>query len=53
MFFIVYCCLEVSKYRLEQPPNALSPMSVTEFGMVTLVRLEHSRNALSPMSVTG
>ena len=38
--------------RAEQPLNALSPMLVTELGMVTEVREEQPLNALHPMLVT-
>ena len=38
--------------KREQPENALSPMLVTEFGMVMLVRREQPENAYSPILVT-
>ena len=38
--------------RLEQPQKALSPISVTDSGMVILVRLEQPEKAYSPISVT-
>ena len=38
--------------RLEQRSKALSPISVTDEGMVMLVRLEQPRKAQPPISVT-
>ena len=38
--------------RLEQLEKALSPISVTDGGMVMLVRLEQPQKAHSPISVT-
>ena len=49
MFFIVYGCLEVSKYS---PPKAYPSMRVTLSGMVTDVRSEQPQKARLSMSVT-
>ena len=42
----------VTEVGLEQPKNALSPMLVTELGMVMEVRFEQLENAQRPMLVT-
>jgi hypothetical protein len=42
----------VIERRIEQPPNAISPMLVTLLGMVMEVRLEQPEKADSPIPVT-
>ena len=37
---------------MEHPKNALAPMLVTEFGIVTDFNLEHPKNALALMLLT-
>ena len=49
MFFIVYSCLEVSKYKNR---STHSPILVTELGIVMLVKPEQPQKQFSPKLVT-
>jgi hypothetical protein len=53
---LVYAELRLSTVmlvKLAQLENALSPIAVTEEGMLTLVKLERPTNALFSIVVTG